>query len=122
MATRGEATSPVPYDPAGIFAGDLFLTLAVEGRLVLEAGQADQVIAGLETALHEVTARVRVLELWRRSPGRLVRDADADVGQAVADAAFADQMAPGRLEQALRELPKYVEALRAARRPPRPTR
>jgi hypothetical protein len=36
------------------------------------------------------------------------------------DTVFADQLAPGRLEEAMRELPKYVQALKTARRPELP--
>jgi hypothetical protein len=34
--------------------------------------------------------------------------------QDVVDAVFADQLAPGQLERAATELPKYIEALRRA--------
>jgi hypothetical protein len=106
---------PAP-DPDDTFAGDLFLMLAADGRLVLDADRADQVIAGLEATMNQVTSRVRLLELWRRLSGPVLDDLDADVERTVIDTVFAEQLAPGRLEEALRELPKYVEALKVARK------
>jgi hypothetical protein len=73
------------------FAGDLFLRLAVEGRLVVEAEAADQTIAGLEHTLEVVRARLQV-----------AREHCFDCR---------------RLDLAVSELPKYIEALRRARRP-----
>jgi hypothetical protein len=103
-----------PTSPA--FAGDVFLTLAAQGRLVLEADEADSVIASLEKTLALLGRRAEVLDAWRR------RHADVDfagvVNQSVVDVVFADVVAPGQLEQALAELPKYVEALRLAKRRP----
>jgi hypothetical protein len=104
------------------FAGDLFLALASQGRLVLDPDQADRVIAELEETLSLVIARTRLLELWRRLSGPVIDDLAPDVEQTVIDAVFADQLAPGRLESAMRELPKYVEAFKVARRPAAPPR
>jgi hypothetical protein len=116
MGSGDEAQPLVPYDPADTFAGDLFLALAAEGRLVLDSERADQVIADLEETMNLVSTRVRLLELWRRLSGPVLDDLDPDVERTVIDAVFADQLAPGRLEEAMRELPKYVEAFKAARR------
>lgn len=99
---------PVSVAVSEPFAGDLFLRLAAEGRLVIDAVRADQLIAGLEGTLELVVERLRLLGAWRRVPGEL--------SQPVVDALFVDQLAPGRLEEALLELPKYIEALRTARR------
>ncbi|MBL7253216.1 hypothetical protein [Paractinoplanes lichenicola] len=101
----------MPARPDSPFAGELFRSLAAEGRLRLDAGQADAAIAGLERTLSEVRARLRLLE--HRQPGSA-----ADLSDAVVDAVFADQLAPGRLELATVEIPKYIEALRRARRRP----
>jgi hypothetical protein len=121
MGTGDEVPPPVPYDHQDVFAGDLFLALAAEGRLVVDADRADQVIADLEATMSLVTARVRLLELWRRLSGPVLDDLGVDVERTVIDTIFADQLAPGRLEEALRELPKYVEAFKAARRPGPPS-
>jgi hypothetical protein len=95
------------------YAGDLFLALADQGRLVLDAEAAEEVIAGLERTLDVLARRVRLLDAWREG----LQDARA-LPQPAVDAVFADQIAPGGADEALRELPKYVEALRrAARRP-----
>ena len=98
------------------FAGELFLALATEGRLVVDAARADRLIADLEQTLAVVRTRLRVLELWHADPAPTIDDLPLDVAESVVDAVFADQMAPGRLERATRELPKYVAALKAARR------
>ncbi len=69
--------------------------------------------AGLERTLDVLARRVRLLDAWREG----LQDARA-LPQPAVDAVFADQIAPGGADEALRELPKYVEALRrAARRP-----
>ncbi|WP_436536852.1 hypothetical protein [Actinoplanes sp. HUAS TT8] len=91
------------------------LTLADEGRLVMEARQADAVIAGLERTLSEVRARLRVIRIWQQMPTGWVDELRDDLADEVTTAVLTDQMAPGRLEQALVELPKYIEALRRAR-------
>jgi hypothetical protein len=113
----GDAVPPVAlYDPDDGFAGDLMLALAAEGRLVLDAERADQVIAGLEETMSLVAARVRLLELWHQLSGPVLDDLAPDVERTVIDTVFADQLAPGRLADAMRELPKYVEAFKEARR------
>jgi hypothetical protein len=116
MGARDEAQPLAPYDPADAFAGDLFLALAAQGRLVLDTERADQVIADLEHTMNLVSARVRLLELWRRLSAPVLDDLDPDSERTLVDTVFADQLAPGRLEEAMRELPKYVEAIKAARR------
>ncbi|GAA0794264.1 hypothetical protein [Spirilliplanes yamanashiensis] len=96
-----------------MYAGDLFLALADQGRLVLDADEAEEIIAGLERTLEALAARVRLLDAWRSGL------ADAyGMPQPVIDAVFAEQLAPGRTDEAIRELPKYVEALRRATRRP----
>lgn len=75
------------------FAGDLFLRLAAEGRLVLDPGVADETIAALERTLHEVRTRLQIL----------------------GSACNPGQETTGRLEEAAIELPKYIDALRRAR-------
>jgi hypothetical protein len=101
-------------DVSGEFAGELFLRLAAEGRLVVDAGRADRMIAELEETLAVLHARRRVLELWR-THAPAIENLPPEVADSVVDAVFADQLAPGRLEEATRELPKYVAALKAAR-------
>jgi hypothetical protein len=96
--------------PAEPFAGDLFLTLATEGRLVIDAARADALLAGLSRTLEQVHARLRLVRIWHELPR------PAPLTPALVDAAFTDQLAPGQLEAAARELPKYIEAVQAARR------
>ena len=97
------------------FAGELFRVLAAEGRLRLDAGQADAAIADLERTLAEVRARLRLLHgRQQASP-----EGRGELSDDAVNAVFADQLAPGRLELAAVELPKYIEALRRARRHPR---
>ena len=110
-------------ESATTFAGELFLTLAAEGRLVVDASQADEIIEGLERTLEMITARQRVLRIWQQLPGPVMDTLAPDMVQAVVDTVFVDQLVPGQLEQAVRELPKYIEALKVARRllPPRHT-
>jgi hypothetical protein len=98
------------------FAGELFMTLAAEGRLVVDAVRADEIIEGLQRTLEMITARLRVLRAWQQLPAPVVDDLAPDVVQSVVDAVFVDQLAPGQLEQAVAELPKYIEALKVARR------
>jgi hypothetical protein len=57
-----------------------------------------------------------MLEVWRAHRTPAIDSLPPDVAASVVDAVFADQLAPGRLERASRELPKYVAALKAARR------
>jgi hypothetical protein len=96
------------------FAGELFLSLATEGRLVVDALQADEIIAGLERTLAQVRARLRVIRIWHQVPARRIDELPEELRQDVVDAVFVDQLAPGQLEEAARELPKYIEALRLA--------
>jgi hypothetical protein len=98
------------------FAGELFLALADEGRLVLDAAQADEAIAGLERTLSRVRARLRIIRIWQQAPTQSVGELPDELAPVVIDAVFADQLAPGRLELATVEIPKYIEALRRARR------
>lgn len=102
------------------FAGELFLTLAAEGRLVVDAGRADEAIAGLEHTLAQIRARLRVIRIWQRAPAQRVGDLPAELVQDVVDAVFVDQLAPGQLERAAVELPKYIAALRSASTAGRP--
>jgi 2-keto-3-deoxy-L-rhamnonate aldolase RhmA len=103
----GEA---VPPGPDG-FAGDLFLALAKDGRLVLDPGHAELVVAELEGTLDVVRDRLRMIAI--RPPV----DHPAAAQRAV-DALFSEQIAPGQMERALRELPKYIQAFRIAGRLP----
>jgi hypothetical protein len=103
--------SDVPPLP---FAGELFLHLAEEGRLVVDAVRADEVIAGLECTLAQIRARLRVIRIWQQLPAPRVDELPAKLGQDVVDAVFVDQLAPGQLELAATELPKYIAALRRA--------
>src|SRR4051794_15646027 len=96
-----------------MYAGDLFVRLADQGRLVLDADEAEEVIARLERTLDALARRVGLVQAWRGG----VADGRA-LPQPVADAVFAEQVAPGGVAEALRELPKYVEALRRAARHP----
>ncbi|MFT7839909.1 hypothetical protein Q5530_27525 [Saccharothrix sp. BKS2] len=98
------------------FAGDLFLQLATDGRLVLEPAEADRVIAGLEWALEEVTGRLRVADLLRGTSLPELRRVDAGLEQAVVDAVFDEQVADGGLRRALDELPKYILAFQKAKK------
>jgi hypothetical protein len=97
------------------FAGELFLALATDGRLVVDSDRADRLIADLEQTLAVLHARLRVLDVWRRNPHPHIEELPVYVAGAVVDAVFAEQLAPGRLERAAVELPKYVAALKAAR-------
>ncbi|MEV6600244.1 hypothetical protein AB0M36_25855 [Actinoplanes sp. NPDC051346] len=101
-------TSPLP------FAGELFLTLATEGRLVVDAACADKVIADLERTLAQIRSRLRVIRIWQQLPARRVGELPDELMQDVVDAVFVDQLAPGQLERAATELPKYIQALRRA--------
>jgi hypothetical protein len=95
-------------DQSSGYAGDLFLRLAVDGRLRMDPDQAGRVIADLERTLSVVRARLRLIEAWRLAP------VDAECAGGTMDAVFQEQMCPGQLEEAAIELPKYVEALRRA--------
>jgi len=98
------------------FAGELFLTLATEGRLVVDSERADELIADLENTLAVLKARLLVLEDWKQNPAPAVEKLPAELAETVVDAVFADQLAPGRLARAAVELHKYVAALKVARR------
>jgi hypothetical protein len=100
----------------GEFAGELFLALATEGRLVVESDRADQLIADLEQTLAVLRARLRVLEVWHQHPAPAIEKLPPEVADSIVDAVFAEQLAPGRLERAAEELPKYLAALKVARR------
>jgi hypothetical protein len=104
------------HDAPEPFAGDLFLSLAADGRLVVDAARADALIADLERTLDLITARLRLVRIWQQLPEPAVDDLPPEFSQSVIDAIFVDQLAPGRLERAVAELPKYIEALYVARR------
>ena len=98
------------------FAGDVFLDLAGDGRLTIEAEEADRLVASLECTLAAVCERLRVIRLWRDLDAPTLDGLPGPTAQIVADAVFQDQTVPGRLEEAAAELPKYISALRKARR------
>lgn len=98
-----------------IFAGELFLILATEGRLVIDAARADQIIAELERTLGIVRARLQVIRDWQSPRSQHVPKRPPELTQYMVDAVFVEQLAPGRLEEAFVELPKYIEAVRRAR-------
>ena len=93
------------------FAGDLFLRLAERGWLVVSPEQAERVIAELAETLAEVRALLRRTELSRQLRGS---DVDPEIDRLVVECAFAGQIAADRWEEALVELPKYIEAFRIA--------
>jgi hypothetical protein len=101
---------PEPY------AGDLFMSLAADGRLVVDAVRADELIADLERTLDLITTRLRLVRIWHQLPEPAVDQLPDELSQSVVDAVFVDQLAPGQLEQAVHELPKYIQALHVARR------
>ena len=96
------------------FAGDVFLDLARDGRLTIEAGVADRLVAALELTLAAVLERLRLVQRWRELDSPTLDGLPGPTAQMVADAIFQDQTVPGRLERAADELPKYIDALRAA--------
>ena len=98
-----------------LFAGDLFLTLAADGRLVLDADQADRLIADLEHTIELVNAQVCRAELALRLPLAAVRELLPTTERLITNAAFAEQMCPGQFERALDELAKYVKAFKIAK-------
>lgn len=99
------------------FAGDLFLRLATEGWLVVSPEQAESVIADLEHTLAEVRALLRKTELSRTLRDAAHADVAPEVDRLIVDCAFAGQIAADRWEQALVELPKYIQAFRIAAGP-----
>jgi len=105
-----------PHGSVEPFAGDLFLRLATEGWLVLPPEQAESIIADLERTLAEVRALLRKAELSRalRDAGAGGVDLEPDVERLIVECAFAGQIAADRWEQALVELPKYIQAFRIA--------
>jgi hypothetical protein len=98
------------------FAGELLLALATEGRLVVDRARADQLIADVESTLAELHRRLGLLDRWWRGPAPTLDAVPADLAGTLVDALFADQIAPGRQQRAVQELPKYVAALKVARR------
>ncbi|BCY07251.1 hypothetical protein [Actinoplanes sp. L3-i22] len=108
---------PIDRDDDLPFASELFLTLAREGRLVLDAADADRAIAGLQHALDVVRARLgAVRDRTGLDPGPAAGFA-GDGSAELVNAVFIEQIAPGFLQRAAVELPRYIAALRAARRP-----
>ncbi|WP_329791572.1 hypothetical protein V1227_06525 [Lentzea sp. DG1S-22] len=97
------------------YRGDLVLSLAEDGRLTLGVAEADELIAGIEHTLSLLRMREWGLQVWRQSSWRGRAEPESSVERFVFDAAFSEQIAPGRLEAALRELPKYLEAFQIAR-------
>jgi hypothetical protein len=96
------------------FAGDLFLTLAREGRLVVDADRAARLVADLEQTLARVHSRLRVVRMWQQPSSRGLDAVPEPLARFVVDAVFLEQAVPGQLERAAAELPKYIEALRRA--------
>lgn len=107
----------VRTDEGTAFAGELFLRLARQGLFVVEADEAERVVASLLATLDEVATRLYRLELSRK-----LRDSGcpvtAEVDRLAVDAVFEGQVAAERWERALVELPKYIEAFRTAARGP----
>jgi hypothetical protein len=98
-----------------VYGGDLVLSLAEDGRLALGVAEADELIAGLEHTLMVLRLRECGMQVWQRPSWREVGECFPAVEQFVDDVAFVEQIEPGRLEAALRELPKYLEAFRIVR-------
>jgi hypothetical protein len=109
-----------PGDAPVAFAGDLFMTLAIDGRLVVDPVRADALMLDLERTLDRIASRLRLLRTWQHLGQPAVDQLPEDISQTFIDAVFADQLAPGQLERAVDELPKYIKALRLARRAPTP--
>jgi hypothetical protein len=108
---------PIDHEPGSPFAGELFLTLATEGRLVVDADEADRALAGLQRSLDTVHARLAASRRWYDCADRRVTALCGEGAEDLVDGVFIGQIAPGLLERAAVELPKYIEALRMARRP-----
>lgn len=98
-----------------LFAGDLFLALAADGRLVLDAAQADRIIADLEHTIDLVSAQLCRAELALRLPLAAVRELLPATERLITSAAVAEQVFPGQYERALDELAKYVRAFKIAK-------
>jgi hypothetical protein len=96
-------------DRPPVYAGDLFIRLAVNGQLKVDAVLADRTIADLERTLCAVRSRLMMLS------ERRCRRAGFELRPGVVEVVFQEQMFPGRLERAAVEIPKYLEALRRAR-------
>ncbi|MET8759970.1 hypothetical protein [Lentzea sp. NPDC004782] len=97
------------------YRGDLMLSLAEDGKLTIEVAEADELIAGIERTLSLLRLREWGLQAWRHPSWRECGGHDPSIEQFVVDAAFFEQVTPGGLEAALRELPKYLNAFRIAR-------
>lgn len=110
-----EDHGPAAPDEDFPFVGDLLLALAVDGRLVLDPALADDVIADLERTVELVTAQLCRAELARRLPPAVLRELLPATERLVVDAAFVEQVSPGRFERFLDELGKYVRAFKIAR-------
>lgn len=118
MRPEGGDGQPEPGDTDGLavhFAGDLLLELAADGRLVLDPARADRVIAELEHTIELVTAQLCRAEIAWRLRLAAVREVLPATEQMIVDAAFLEQMSPGRFEQVLDELAKYVRAFKIAK-------
>lgn len=115
IATDGEA-----HPPRCEFAGDLFLSLASRGMFVLEPRSADRFIAQMSAALDQVRVRCGLIKLLGGNPVGSLAAEDEVAEQALFDIAFAEQVAPGRLDQAMVELPKYIQAFEIAKKAWRP--
>jgi hypothetical protein len=92
------------------------MSLAADGRLVVDAVRADELIADLERTLDMITTRLRLVQIWQQLREPAVDELPEALSQSVVDAVFVAQLAPGQLERAVDELPKYIQALQAARR------
>jgi hypothetical protein len=68
-----------------------------------------------------IRRRLRIMAIWQAAPGRRLDDVPDQMAPDVVQAVFGEQLAPGRLEAAAIEIPKYIEALRRARRPALPS-
>ena len=55
---------------------------------------------------------MRMVRIWQQVPDPKVDELPEALARDVVDAIFVDQLAPGQLERAATELPKYIEALR----------
>jgi hypothetical protein len=106
--------SPMDTGAPPAFAGDLLLRLASEGMLVMAPEHADPLIAELTLTLEVVRARCGLLRLLQHSRNT-PEESSWHLDQTLVDVAFAEQTSPGRLTQALSELPKYIRAFEIAK-------